>query len=820
MILNRVKKVLAAILTAAMVVGLSAAAGVPVRAFAEEKDGEGKYISDVFIAYAKTEEEAKKWLVKNGWEPIDGDFNAGKASYWDDSVGHRDNVAAVMGIKRTDDDKNAITDMAVMNMEGGYSLPDYKELLDQKKGQINEFVNSFLVTVQEFRANYNNEGSKFGKERADLAYEVLNKFYDGDPEDPVAVNDTGEKLGDLFKEATRQEGNEKGVDLEQLILEASGPAVTAVEVLLALGSDPGQESWIERAGGLTGDELAENLPKYVPEAAGQDVAPSAIPQYLGQTYGDTAKILCDQWTDINDAMIWLEKYNDENGLWQGEDESDEDYIARVDQFFDDMKKTDEEKWSQEADLYAARAILYESLYEWKYEGEWGETLGDFFNPADDTAFAFNSDNYLAMAAALSNGQRASLDFLSLNALLMIGFSDSKGLKYVLPDIEEFFVDEMEAIDIYIGVKRAAFRTGVAMTSEALMDQKAGKGQAFDQIWDNTGIVAITTYASAAVGLAMMIAGGVMMVKGKTVVQAIAPQAADAVNTHMAQANNLLAQLRANGSTGSTIDAVSQNYRGLNNVVQNRVGSAQTATTRMGYAGRVFLGVGGALLIGAAVVSAIRLWKYYDRDMKPIPRMIVDESDIVTYLFDKDGKPILDENGNQKKNIDFNTFEYYDAVKCNRPEVGEIGDWNDGVSEYKNQEHYCYDIADLNADMGQEWLALYTVKSKNKGNPILADTILLKYGKENNIPERCTTGLHLFNYSSIVDLGDTAWAYNNKKKGVRLYWGEDPEASAPVTAASFTRGQLAMAGLIGLLIGALGTTFALRPRRKEEEEPAA
>ena len=181
-------------------------------------------------------------------------------------------------------------------------------------------------------------------------------------------------------------------------------------------------------------------------------------------------------------------------------------------------------------------------------------------------------------------------------------------------------------------------------------------------------------------------------------------------------------------------------------------------------------------------------------MKPIPRMIVDESDIVTYLFDKDGKPILDENGNQKKNIDFNTFEYYDAVKCNRPEVGEIGDWNDGVSEYKNQEHYCYDIADLNADMGQEWLALYTVKSKNKGNPILADTILLKYGKENNIPERCTTGLHLFNYSSIVDLGDTAWAYNNKKKGVRLYWGEDPEASAPVTAASFTS-KVVITGLI-------------------------
>ena len=818
--MNRIKKGLAAVLTAAMVVGLSAAAGVPAQAFAEETSGEGKYVSEVFIAYAKTEEEAEKWLKKNGWEPIDGDFNAGKASYWDDSVGHRDNVAAVMGIKRTDDKDNAITDMAVMNMEGGYSLPDYKDLLDKKKVEIHEFVNHFLVAVQEFRANYNGEGSAFGKERADLAYDVLNKFYDGNPEDPVAVNDTGEKLGDLFKETTRQEGNEEGVDLEQIILEASGPAVTAVEVLLALGADPGEESWLERAGGLTGDELAENLPKYVPEAEGQDIAPSAVPQYLGQTYGDTAVTLCDQWTSINDAMTWLEKYNDENGLWKEDGESDDDYIARVEKFFDDMKKTDEEKWSQEADLYASRAILYENLYEWKYEGDWGETLGDFFNPEEDTEFAFNSDNYLPMAAALSEGQRASLDFLSLNALLMLGFSDSKGLKYILPDIEEFFTDEMEEIDIYTGVKRAAFRTGVAITSEALMEQHAGKGEAFDQIWDNTGIVAITTYASAVVGLGMMIAGGVMMAKGKSVVQAIAPQAANATNTRIAQANNILANLRRGGEQGSVIDTISNQYQGLHNTVQERVGTAQTVTTKMGYAGRVVLGIGGVLLVGAAVVSAIRLWKYYDRDMKPIPRMIVDESDIVTYLYDDDGKPILDENGNQKKNVDFNTFEYYDAVRCNRPEVGEIGDWNDGVSDYKNEDHYCYDIADLNADMGQEWLALYTVKSKNKGNPILADTLFLKYGKDKNLPKMCTTGLHLFNYTNVVDLGDTAWAYSNDKKGVRLYWGEDTKAFAPVTAASFTRGQLAIAGLLGLLVGALGTTLVLKPRRRKEEEAAA
>ena len=105
---------------------------------------------------------------------------------------------------------------------------------------------------------------------------------------------------------------------------------------------------------------------------------------------------------------------------------------------------------------------------------------------------------------------------------------------------------------------------------------------------------------------------------------------------------------------------------------------------------------------------------------------MDESDIVTYLTDDSGKPLLDEKGNQKKNIDFNTYEYYTAVKCNRPDVGEIGDWQDGVSDYKDPEHYCFDIADLNADMGQEWLALYTVKSSNKGDPLLADSLTLQF----------------------------------------------------------------------------------------------
>ena len=134
-------RAIASVLSAVMTVSLVAAAA-PSAAFAEEAEG-GKYVSDVFIAYGKNEDKAAKWLTDNGWEPVKGDFNAGKASFFDNNKIQDQNVAAVMGIKRTDDKDDAITDMAVMNMKGGYSIADYDSLVKEKKNQINEFLNAF-----------------------------------------------------------------------------------------------------------------------------------------------------------------------------------------------------------------------------------------------------------------------------------------------------------------------------------------------------------------------------------------------------------------------------------------------------------------------------------------------------------------------------------------------------------------------------------------------------------------------------------------------------------------------------------------------------
>ena len=98
-------KVLSCLLAAAMTFNVAA---VSVSA----EDSKGKYVQDVFIAYGEKKEDAEKWLRDNGWEPV-CDLNDAKSSK------AKTNAVAVMGIKRTDDETEAVTDMATMFMKGG-----------------------------------------------------------------------------------------------------------------------------------------------------------------------------------------------------------------------------------------------------------------------------------------------------------------------------------------------------------------------------------------------------------------------------------------------------------------------------------------------------------------------------------------------------------------------------------------------------------------------------------------------------------------------------------------------------------------------------
>ncbi|MCR4644365.1 MAG: hypothetical protein K5695_03015 [Oscillospiraceae bacterium] len=110
----------------------------------------------------------------------------------------------------------------------------FQALIEEKKADIDEFVDCFMPVTREYRDNYNGKGSEAGKARAQLTHEMLNKLYDGEIDGKYAVNDTGMLLGDLFLTTTRQELGEdkyeglskneqvKYGDLQQIVLESSG----------------------------------------------------------------------------------------------------------------------------------------------------------------------------------------------------------------------------------------------------------------------------------------------------------------------------------------------------------------------------------------------------------------------------------------------------------------------------------------------------------------------------------------------------------------------------------------------------------------------
>ena len=101
------------------------------------------YVKEVFLSYGKSDDEAKSYLKDNGYEVLDYNLNEGA----DDTFSTKRSV--YLGYKTTSNADEAITDMKLMNMKGGYSVQDYQMLLEEQKTNIKSFINNFIVAVNE-----------------------------------------------------------------------------------------------------------------------------------------------------------------------------------------------------------------------------------------------------------------------------------------------------------------------------------------------------------------------------------------------------------------------------------------------------------------------------------------------------------------------------------------------------------------------------------------------------------------------------------------------------------------------------------------------
>ena len=257
-------------MTVALILTLTIAMIVPLQTSAAASGG--KYVSEVYVAYGKNAAEAKKTLEDKGFTPVEGNLNDGGKTY------------AMMGYKTTDDIRESITDLAVMNMRGDYSVEDYKKLLKGQKTEIAEFLTEFMAVIKEYRANL-----KDGKAKATYVHDLLNNYIE---------DDTGMKMGDLLNSETLQDkvGIEESIEAENpenlpnlitILMQGNAQVIKSIETLLSMATDTSFNTWIDRFDMVDYDGVLGLVENERPEL---NTEAKQI-QYVDNVYGETADLL-------------------------------------------------------------------------------------------------------------------------------------------------------------------------------------------------------------------------------------------------------------------------------------------------------------------------------------------------------------------------------------------------------------------------------------------------------------------------------------------------------------------------------------------------
>ena len=170
------------------------------------------YLSDLKMAEAKTADEAKKLLKDAGFTVLDKNLNpdGDKAVY--------------LGYKKSTNVDDAITDVKVMNMNGGFNISDYDSIIADALQEYKKDVDNLRIAAKEFAENY-----KAGKREALLAYRQLNYYY-------VEIDKKQVKMGDyMLNFPATNEG------FADILLKGNTNILDNIRILLSMGVADGGE---------------------------------------------------------------------------------------------------------------------------------------------------------------------------------------------------------------------------------------------------------------------------------------------------------------------------------------------------------------------------------------------------------------------------------------------------------------------------------------------------------------------------------------------------------------------------------------------------
>ena len=737
---------------------------VPTQAIAAANNG--KYVSEVYVAYGKDAEEAKKTLEDKGFTPVEGNLNDGGKTY------------SMLGYKTTNEIRDSITDLAVMNMRGDFSVEEYKTLLKSQKTQIAEFLEEFMAVIQEYRVNL-----KAGKEKATYVHDLLNNYKD---------DDTGMLMGDLLNSETLQdkvgvaksievENPDKLPDLVTILLQGNTQVIKSMEVLLSMATDTADNSWLDRFAESDYDTLLDAVEDERPDLN----TDSKRVQYLENLYEETAGVLGVEVASLR------EQFSDYEASGLTIDTASAEDIKNA---FGDIEN-DFEAETNYLD-WLATGTVYEGLKA--YEGgnyAAGEML-DFFMEENDPD---DSEIFIPMAAALSDGQRSGMIFVSLTQLLTYAFTDEAGWKQ-FADKNKTEFDGFDTVSVYQNIDRDVYKEdgSVALTDSAQRAENTATGTTGtqeEQMDALSMITAIGWAATAGLGIASFAS---LAIRNKL----IDAYEANPFTTY----ENAVFDFNEYQMIKSDYPVAEHNFvSGIEYEYPMKEKDAADKLVRLNRAHysviiyRTIAIVTLAIAVATTVLTIIDLCRDKSIEQLPIPKYLVDN------YTNKDG-------GSYTLN--------YKAVECNREEY-----FGEGYTRQKGSS------ADLNADEGKQWLVLYASKNSKAGKPITPDFVIQE---SNQAPSGYEGAVHLFgekgavnvvsgafkNYSTFSQTwqniaGDyTMYIFMKLSKDVKTY----DESAGNMTATAMSRGKLAIFGVGGLALGAaLGAAVTVLVRKKKMTE---
>jgi len=375
--------------------------------------GQTQYISDISIGYG---DDGKAALENEGytvWQNLNANDGGNGSAVW-------------IGYKTTEDANDAITDIALMNMKGGYSFDAYTQEIEDLNRRVSEQLACFKAAIEEFRTNY-----EAGNGFAAQALKIMNGFTDDESEN--------RGIGDLFLDASTTDET-----LHRIFLEGNAEAIGTIEQALALACiEVGEENVLTRL------EASEYTDEIDPE---KNTARSILSAVFGDFHSEALSL----------QAVAEKIENSEGGAGA---------------FFDNEMLTDAEWY-----LYSVQYSKYILLSETPF-GDTGMSLLDFALLDEDTENENGEvleDEYLEMLAqSMTDGQLGIVSNVGIMTVLFNAVSGGKADEAV-EDFDQYAQMGDETVSVYYGVDRQLFEDtdGIALTSAALREKVAAEGNDF------------------------------------------------------------------------------------------------------------------------------------------------------------------------------------------------------------------------------------------------------------------------------------------------------------------------------------------------------